>query len=377
VSQGSGNYKVLFSYLLILNTGLLVMAYNKAWRLLNGLAFGFTVILFASWLLSLPAEAPAATYSGGFGFATAFYILFFIINIANNIRENKKFIASDFGILLANTCLYFAAGLYLLAQMRLIRYQGLFSASMGVFNLLTSYFLFRKKAVDSNILYLLIGITLSFVSLTVPIQLHGHYITLFWASESVLLHWLFLKSRIGLIRVAAMIVWGAMLVSLLMDWNTIYFANQFSLEISLRYERLPVLFNRAFITGLYSALCCLALFRLNRGTRLARITLIAGILLLYLDGAWEIFYQFMFFPSMDEDILYLFAVYLSFHSPLHDPASPDKRSELPAITRWRDSGSLAVVFADIGVPPSTYKRICWRHIGMKCILSHIGPEPCW
>jgi len=39
VSNGSGNYKALFTYLLVLNTGLLIMAYNKAWRILNILAF--------------------------------------------------------------------------------------------------------------------------------------------------------------------------------------------------------------------------------------------------------------------------------------------------------------------------------------------------
>ncbi len=44
VSNGNGDYQVLFTYLLILNTGLLVIAYYKAWRLLNGLAFGFTVV---------------------------------------------------------------------------------------------------------------------------------------------------------------------------------------------------------------------------------------------------------------------------------------------------------------------------------------------
>ncbi|HLZ89878.1 MAG TPA: DUF2339 domain-containing protein, partial [Puia sp.] len=39
VSNGRGDYVVLFGYLLILNTGLLVIAYNKAWRLLNILSF--------------------------------------------------------------------------------------------------------------------------------------------------------------------------------------------------------------------------------------------------------------------------------------------------------------------------------------------------
>jgi uncharacterized membrane protein len=32
VSDGSGNYKTLFIYLIVLNSGLLVIAYNKAWR---------------------------------------------------------------------------------------------------------------------------------------------------------------------------------------------------------------------------------------------------------------------------------------------------------------------------------------------------------
>jgi uncharacterized membrane protein len=35
VSNGSGNYKALFTYLIILNTGLLIMSYNKALRILN------------------------------------------------------------------------------------------------------------------------------------------------------------------------------------------------------------------------------------------------------------------------------------------------------------------------------------------------------
>ena len=43
VSNGSGNYKTLFIYLILLNTGLLIIAYNKAWRLLNLLAFVFTI----------------------------------------------------------------------------------------------------------------------------------------------------------------------------------------------------------------------------------------------------------------------------------------------------------------------------------------------
>ena len=123
------------------------------------------------------------------------------------------------------------------------QYHGLFTILIGVFNLIASYFLFRKKKVDTNILYLLIGITLTFISLTAPIQLHGRNITLFWASETVLLYWLFQKSKIKIVEYASVIVWFAMLVSLLIDWANLYSSN---IEIT-------IIFNKGFITGLYAA----------------------------------------------------------------------------------------------------------------------------
>ena len=322
VSNGSGNYKVLFSYLLILNTGLLVISYRKSWRILNTLAFVFTTILFATWLTTLtPEQSTTATYQGAFIFATAFYILFFLVNIAHNIRDNRRFIAFDFGILLANTCLYFAVGLYLFSAMGLTKYQGLFSASMAVFNLASSYFLFRKKKVDSNILYLLIGITLTFISLTAPIQLHGHYITLFWASESVLLYWLGRKSGLRIIGAASLIVWVSMLVSLAMDWVAVY-------NPGFGHSRpLPVIFNKGLMTTLYAAACCYMIFFLRRKpepasagpqgttgaeaiTGIDKITNQAMIIvtssLIFIGGALEITYQFdHFYPGTRLSTLYL------------------------------------------------------------------------
>ncbi len=287
VSNGRNDYAILFSYLLILNGGLLVIAYNKAWRLLNILAFGFTAALFASWLISLPYDATPATYRGGWSFATVFYLLFFVINVAYTVRTNKRFVASDFGILLVNTCLYFAAGLYLIQQLGLERYKGLYCAVMGIFHLGATWFLFRKNTIDKNILYLLVGITLSFVSLTAPLQLHGHYITLFWATESVLLYWLFLKSQIRLIRLASLVIWAAMLVSLGMDWLN----NYATVHDTIRQDHIPILFNKGFMTGLYSALCCGALYYLDRMGLRGTVALAAGVILLYLDGVLEIYYQ--------------------------------------------------------------------------------------
>jgi uncharacterized membrane protein len=320
VSNGRGNYQVLFSYLLILNTGLLVIAYYKAWRLLNLLAFVFTALLFASWLFTLPDDVTtgATLYAGGFLFATSFYILFFAINIAHTVKEARRFIASDFGILLANTCCYFAAGLYLITEMGFPKYRGLFSASMGIFNLAGSYFLFRKKSVDTNILYLLVGITLTFVSLTAPIQLHGHAITIFWASEMVLLYWLSKKSGIRIIGIASLLVGGAMLVSLVMDWVNVYGPRIYTTAgISMPIE-LPIIFNKGLMTTFYASLCCYSLFFMRKkdtegevhvslSDSIARYaSLITGSLLFFAGGALEIDHQFSFYyPGTRLDVLYL------------------------------------------------------------------------
>src|SRR5262249_27628294 len=155
---------------------LLVIAYFKSWRILNISAFGLTVFVVAGVIYALPVKAAGHAFI----YCSVLYLLFFFINIANNIRENKKFLASDFTILLVNTALYFAAGLGLLTLMKDEQWRGLFCASIGGINLFLSFILFRSKRAEINILYLLIGITLTFLSLTAPIQLHGHFITLFW-----------------------------------------------------------------------------------------------------------------------------------------------------------------------------------------------------
>lgn len=297
VSNGSGDYKVLFTYLLILNTGLLVIAYYKAWRLLNSLAFGFTIILFASWLIDLPDRPEQAVYSGGAAFATAFYCLFFTVNIARTIRERTKFIASDFLILLLNTCLYFGASLYFLSHLGLDRYKGLYCTVMGVVHIVITWVLFRKQAVDRNILYLLIGITLSFVSLTAPLQLHGHYITLFWASEAVLLYWLYLKSQLRLIGTASRLVLGAMVISLVWDWTNIYLFGA---------PDMAVIFNKGCMTGLFCAAACYAQFRLQSKAAMALAMLFGAAALIYISGALEIGYQFHYrFPKLNIGTLYL------------------------------------------------------------------------
>ncbi|MCO4291525.1 DUF2339 domain-containing protein [Solitalea sp. MAHUQ-68] len=250
ISTGEGNYIVLFSYILILNIGMLVLAYFKKWNILNIICYVFTVIMFGVWLstkvIRVESDAKNVPYAGALLFATLFYFVFFLMNIINNIKEKTRFNAAEISILLSNTFFYFSAGMLVLNSMKADAYQGLFTALLAVFNLVFAYVLYKNERVDKNLIYLLIGLVLTFCSLVAPIQLHGNYITLFWAAEAVLLLWLSQKSGIVYIRIASVIVMMLMFVSLGMDWFTIYNTDSIYLT-SLKFLR--PFSNNGFITG--------------------------------------------------------------------------------------------------------------------------------
>ncbi len=294
VSSGSGNYVVLFTYLAILNAGLIVLAYYKQWRPINFIAFFFTVIIYGGWVITR-YYSDDFSYGGTFIFGTVFYLMFVTMNLVYHVIRKGKLKAFDFLILISINLFYYAAGYFLLKMWELHDYTGLFTALLGLFNLILSYVLFRKRQVDRNFIYLLIGITLSFISLAAPVQLSGNYITLFWAAEMAVLLWLGQKSGIRLISLASKIVTGLVIISLLMDWIN-------ALELP---GIQPVIANKGFITSVVVAVAmfvCYVLLRKQQmpgqqakqyaAKEIRSFYIVAGTVILFVAGFLEIYLQF-------------------------------------------------------------------------------------
>jgi uncharacterized membrane protein len=298
VSTGSGNYQVLFTYVLILNIGMIVLSYFKRWNIINVICFIFTVLLYGGWLVdtfTLSYSEEPKPHIGALLFGTLFYLIFFAMNIINNVKENKAFLPFELTILISNTFLYYSAGMLILKGIHDGLYQGLFTILIAVFNFVFAYVLFKNKKVDNNLVYLLIGLVLTFVTLAAPIQLEGNYITLFWAAESVLLLWLSQKSGIRIMKVASFIITGLMIISLLMDWNNEYWSAPGILALFI---------NKAFVASimvLASLGATIFLLKKETDTKLFLDLDIAlyksGLecvvfLLAYLAGLQEVYFQF-------------------------------------------------------------------------------------
>ena len=250
VSTGQGNYVVLFTYILILNIGILALAYYKKWGIINILSYIFTVILYGAWLFKdLDEKGPH--YLGALLFGFAFYLVFIGINIINNVRTKGLFSPIELSILASNTFLFYGAGMVVLEQFH-PELKGLFTAALGLLNLGYAWFLYKKFGLDKTAVYLLVGLTLTFITLAIPIQFEGNYITLFWAAEAVMLMGLGQKSKITYYRFASIMVHSLMIGSLLMDWAAIY-----------RTESvLNILFNKICLTGIFAVASLFAVYYL-------------------------------------------------------------------------------------------------------------------
>lgn len=292
VSTGSGNYVVLFTYLCVLNSGLIALAYFKNWRIVQFIAFIFTSIIYCTWLYNRIAinELPI---KGALFFATIFYILFVAMNLLHHIV--KKFIlkASDFTLLLSINSCFFISGINILEQSKSTNYSGLFTTLLAILNGIIVGWIYLKKDVDKNLLHLFIGITTTYFSLIAPIHFDGADIVIFWSAQMVVLLWLYQKSSIRLLKIATLILAAIVVGSLILNLDGY---NSFTNTVS-------VILNKQFITYFFASICFTAFywllkkeantyFEFSITTSMVKKTVLAiALIILFASGFREINYQ--------------------------------------------------------------------------------------
>ncbi|HVX52427.1 MAG TPA: DUF2339 domain-containing protein [Chitinophagaceae bacterium] len=318
VSNGQENYIALFTYLSILNAGLIVLAYYKRWRALNFIAFVFTQSIYLSWTFTRQGT-PGFDYQNTFLFGCVFYCMFLVMNVIYHVSRGSKLKGYDFIILLSVNLCFYGAGMYLMSQSDMTQYKGLFTALIGAINLVLAWAFFKKSRADKNFIYLLIAITVTYISLVAPVQLNGYYITLFWAAEMVVLLWLYQHSFINLLKTATLLVTCLLIVSMVMDWFEIY------IQGDVITAKLPVLFNKGFITGVCTSTALALMFALlkkeadtyylpgieNRNLRIAY--LILAVIIFFVTGFLETKFHTEQFEALQQQVL-LTPLYLQLYA---------------------------------------------------------------
>ena len=174
---------VLFPYILLLDAGVLYVATQRRWLGLQNLAFVGTCLTWWTWYVwfyDISKLGPTIA------FLSAFFVLFALIGVMQNIVRQQKAVAGDFFLILATPVAYFGA-LYGLTYELFPFWQGAFALGMtviyGYLAILNSQINPQGKPVAA----VLAGLAGTFLIIAAPLQFTGHWVTIAWIAESVLL----------------------------------------------------------------------------------------------------------------------------------------------------------------------------------------------
>lgn len=293
LSTGSGEIQYMFGFMLILNLGLLVLSFKKYWKFVNHVAYALTWLIFSVWMAS--SYSPDIYFGRTMLFATAFYLIFYMSFISYKIFRNKPFSAWDVILVLSNSLIYFGVGFNALDNEKYEQYEGLFCVLNALFHLGFAILCKKKEVADKTIFYFIIAMVISFITMAIPVQLDGNYVTLVWLCEMVVLMWMTKKTNINTYRYLSYGISLLAFFSLWHDWsNYAYFSGNTDTTLAFK----PLL-NRYFLTSIIGTGVFGYVWFLNKqmlSTTLSKIVnvclIVFGLIVCYMTFANEIILYF-------------------------------------------------------------------------------------
>ena len=246
LSDGSGNIRVMFIYMAIINTGILVLSFKKHWQVLNHIAFALTWLIVGIWFTTkfdYELHTPMILC-----FSFLFFLIFYISNMAYKILKHEQFVIPDIIRLVSNSFIFFGIGYAALNNEGYEQYLGVFTVANAIVHFIFSYIVFKNKLIDRKLFYLLIALVLTFITIAVPVQLEGNWVTLFWSAEAVLLFSIGRYKSIRFYEWLGYIMVLPAMGSLWQDWTKVYYTSVYDYGI---YKFLTPFANIYFFTSLF------------------------------------------------------------------------------------------------------------------------------
>jgi uncharacterized membrane protein len=205
VSANSERIELFFSYILVINLGIVFLSFRKAWKLVGQLAMLITWVLFIGWAImrytSLQQELPVI-------FMIAYYLLFCLDALALLFRKKKALSFVEMQqVIVNNTALYLAA----LCIVNNVAASGFVFLWIGVMALAVSLLFPAEKKLQQMLTIQALIVLLVFTGL----QWEGLVVTLLWVAIAVLLFVWGIAGKKSWIRLTAVFLVGITLAKLL------------------------------------------------------------------------------------------------------------------------------------------------------------------
>jgi len=244
LSDGSGKVIILFSYMAIINAGILVIAFRKYWKPLYYFSFLLTWLIFITWFI--PKYEDASHFGLSWIFITIFFVTFYFIFLSYKLLKKEKFGFEDILLLLANSSAFYGLG-YAILNLHIggEKYQGLFTIGNGLIHYIVSILIYRQKQPDKNLFYFAAGLAIAFLTIAIPVQLDGNWVTMFWSAEAAVLFWIGRSKNTAAYELLSYLLMVLAFFSIVMGWPNAYN----TLGTLKNIERIVPLFNANFLTS--------------------------------------------------------------------------------------------------------------------------------
>lgn len=191
ISTGQSNYIFLFTYLSLLNIGMLITVYLKNWKSVGWIAFIFTSIYLYFWTVEKTDFISILFY-------IITYIIFYAFALQNYFKSAQLSKLDILMLVLIN----FSSIIGLVYIFSTLRYEPL-SVFPLTFAFVNTFFTFREyqnKKFERNY-SVFAGIGISLLTLAVALQFKTHLITSVWAIETALLLYIWKKTNHSIFKI--------------------------------------------------------------------------------------------------------------------------------------------------------------------------------
>ncbi|MCK5862967.1 MAG: DUF2339 domain-containing protein, partial [Candidatus Hydrogenedentes bacterium] len=202
LSTGENAPWQLFSYVAVLNMVALGAGYFRRWRMLDLFCFAGTAFLYLGWyekFYSYPGQVAPALI-----FITLFYMMFMIVPVLYSLVRGIPEGLQSLTLIMGNSLFWLFC-----------YYSILFEAhreALGLVALMQALFVFllynlwtRRVKDPTPTAQSLLVISLSLLTLVIPLWLHFYAVPLAWAVEGVVLLWLSFRFRNRLARLGGVL----------------------------------------------------------------------------------------------------------------------------------------------------------------------------
>jgi uncharacterized membrane protein len=236
INTGQSNYIFLFTYLSLLNIGMLITVYLKNWKSVGWIAFIFTAIYLYFWTIEKTDLTSIIFY-------IVTYIVFYAFALQNYLKTN---LLSKLDILML-VLINFSSTLGLVYIFSILKYEPLsiFPLSFALINIFFAFREYQNKKFERNY-SVFAGIGISLLTLAVALQFKTHLITSVWAIEASLLLYIWKKTNHNIFKIFFYLLFPLVILSQIMTW-TEYINNE---------KHLTLILNPVFLTSLVVIASC-------------------------------------------------------------------------------------------------------------------------